>query len=117
MIYKKFSIYKGKFIRNRRFLIKMTHINFDFNAFYNSPLSCKVMGFIILKNFGFGLYKGIKDFKSSNRPVTQLFDNIVSYTMWGCFESLFWPLTFPLIITHELDRFANYVMGKPIHNE
>ncbi len=94
----------------------MTYINFDFNAIYNSPLSCKVMGFIILKNFGEGLYKGIKNFKSSNRPVTQLFDNIVSYTVYGFFESLFWPLTFPLMITYELDKFTNYVMGKSIRN-
>ncbi len=95
----------------------MTHISFDFNTIYNSPLSCKLMSLIILKNFGSGFYKGIKNFKSSNYPVTQLFDNIISYTMWGCVESLFWPLTFPLIITHELDKFANYVMGKSIHND
>ena len=95
----------------------MLHFILDFEKIYNSPLSCKIMGFIILKNFSEGLYKGIKNFKSSNRPVTQLFDHIVSYTMWGCFESLFWPLTFPLLITHELDKFANYVMGKSIHND
>ncbi len=95
----------------------MNHINFDFNAIYNSPLSCKLMGLIILKNFGIGLYRGVKEFKSSNRPVTQFFDHIVSYTMWGCVESLFWPITFPLLITRELDKFANYAMGKSIRND
>jgi hypothetical protein len=95
----------------------MPHFTLDFEKMYNSPFVCKVMGFIILKNFGEGFYKGIKNFKSSNRPVTQLFDNIVSYTVYGCFESLFWPLTFPLMITYELDKFANYIMGKPIRND
>lgn len=40
----------------------MNHINIDLDAIYHSPLSCKIMGIIFIKNFGIGLYKGIKDF-------------------------------------------------------
>lgn len=31
----------------------------------------------------------------------------------GLIEAFFWPLTFPYMITYELDMFINYLMNKP----
>lgn len=95
----------------------MEHIKIDFDAIYRSPLSCKLMGILILKNFEIGLYKGIKNFKTHDKPVTQFLDNIFSYSLWGCVEAFFWPFTFPITIGYELDKVANYIMGKPIRND
>ncbi len=92
-------------------------IKMDFDAIYYSPLHCKIMGFLILKNFGIGLYKGIKNFKMSERPVTQLIDNIFSYSIWGYIEAFFWPITFPITIGYELDKVANYMMGKKVKRD
>lgn len=90
----------------------MIHIEFNFRSIYYSPLSCKIMGILILKNFGIGLYEGIKNFKIHKRPVTHFIDNIISYSLWGCIESFFWPFTFSYMITNELDKIANYIMNK-----
>jgi hypothetical protein len=95
----------------------MNHININFDAIYHSPLSCKIMGILFLKNFGIGLYKGIKDFKKDERPVTQLIDNVISYSLWGCIEAFFWPFAFPITIGYELDKVANYMMGKEIKKD
>ncbi len=90
----------------------MEHIKMNFDAIYQSPLSCKLMGLLILKNFGIGIYKGIINFKTHERPVTQFIDNIISYSLWGCIEAFFWPFALPYMITYELDKVANYMMGK-----
>ncbi len=95
----------------------MNHIQLDFNAIYSSPWCCKIMGFLIVKNFSFGFYKGIKNFKTHERPVTQLIDNVISYTMWGFIEAFFWPFTLPITIGYELDKVANYIMGKEIRKD
>lgn len=95
----------------------MSHFTLDFEKIYNSPLSCKIMGILILKNCGIGLYKGIKNFKRDERPVTQLIDNVISYSLWGCIEAIFWPFAFPITIGYELDKVANYMMGKEVKKD
>lgn len=93
------------------------HFKLDYDKIYLAPIPCKIMGIIILKNFAYGLYKGIKNFKKSERPVTQLYDNVFSYTIWGFAEAIIWPITFPYTITYEFDKLANYAMGKPIRSD
>ena len=90
----------------------MSHTCINYDKIINAPITCKIMGLIIMKNFSYGLYKGIKNFSTSNKPVTQLYDNIASYTIWGLAEAFFWPITFPYIITCELDIFVNFLMNK-----
>ncbi len=90
----------------------MTHTCINYDKIINAPITCKIMGLIIMKNFSYGLYNGIKNFSRSKKPVTQLYDNIASYAFWGVTEAIFWPLTFPYMITCELDMFVNYLMNK-----
>ncbi len=91
----------------------MSHNRIDYDKIISVPITCKIMGLIIMKNFSYGLYKGIKNFSTSTKPVAQLYDNIVSHTFWGITEAIFWPITFPYMITCELDMFVNYLMNKP----
>ena len=95
----------------------MIHIKFDLNAIYEAPISCKIMGILILKNFGIGLYQGIQNFRTHERPVTQFIDNVISYSLWGCVEAFFWPLSFSYMITYELDKVANYMMVKEMRRD
>ena len=90
----------------------MANINNTINSFYEAPVINKIMTIMLVKNVGYGFYIGIKNFKSSERPVTQLFDSVFSYTIWGFVEATFWPLTFTHLITSELDRFAKFLMDK-----
>ncbi len=66
----------------------MSHTRIDYNKIVSVPITCKIMGLIIVKNFAVGLYKGIKNLKKSNKPITQLYDNIFSYTLWGFAEAI-----------------------------
>ena len=90
----------------------MSHTRIDFDKIINAPITCKIMGFIIVKNFTVGLCKGIKEFSTSRKPVTQFYDNVISYTFWGFVEAFFWPITFPYTITCELDKLSNYLLNK-----
>ena len=87
----------------------MSHHEFS-NIFYNihkAPNSCKIMSFILLKNIGYGLYYGIQKMNDKDKPVTYIYESMVVHGMWGCFESFFWPITFPYSI---LEIFDNTVL-------
>ncbi len=78
----------------------------------NMPIHLKIMNFMLFKNIGIGFYIGIKNFKSSSKPVSQLFDSIISYTIWGFFEAFCWPISLSYMLTVELDKVALYLMDK-----
>lgn len=90
----------------------MIHTRIVYDKIINAPITCKIMGFIIMKNFTIGLCQGIKKFSTSRKPITQFYDNIISYTFFGFIEAFLWPITFPYTITYELDRFTNYLLNK-----
>ncbi len=83
--------------------------NISLEKLNNIPLSCKIMGFIIIKNMCSGIYLGISEFKSSSKPITNLYDRIMSNTFTGLYEALFWPISLPYTITNELDNVINYM--------
>lgn len=78
-----------------------------FDKIYNCPLPYKIMGFLFIKNFSNGIYKGIIEFSTSSKPVTNLYNHIVLNTFCGVVEGLFWPLFFPYNITYIFDKIVN----------
>ncbi len=90
----------------------MDNLSEKMDYYLGSTIPHKIMTIMIVKNVCHGLYLGITDFKSSDKPVTQLVDKTISYTAWGFIEALFWPFTFTFMITTELDNFAKYLMNK-----
>ncbi len=94
----------------------MDFINNKIDIFCQSSVPNKIMTILILKNMAHGLYRGIANFKSSNKPVTQFLDNVVSFTIWGFIEAIFWPFSITYMVTYELDKVANFLMNKKCDN-
>lgn len=84
----------------------------EITTIYDEPIYKKIMLFMILKNLTLGIFRGFIDFNSSERPVTQIFTNIVRYGCYGYVEAMFWPITFPYLVINGLDNLANYVKKK-----
>lgn len=70
------------------------------------------MGILILRKVSNGLYKDIKNFKTSSKPVTQLYSNFLLCTFSGFFDAMLWPIMLPYVFTPELDKLVNYLMNK-----
>ncbi len=81
---------------------------FSQNYFTRIPNTCKVMGLIMLRNLGIGFYKGIKTYKKTSKPITNLFHHVVSNFLFGIFETIFWPVTLPLIVLEYSDDIIRY---------
>ncbi len=81
-----------------------------------SSIQMKIMNFMLFKSIGTGFYHGIKNFKKSDQPVSQLFEKIISYSLTGIFEAVLWPITFTHFVTVGLDKIALEIMNKPNNN-
>lgn len=79
---------------------------------YDAPIQIKIMIFMMIKSIYVGFYKGIRNFRTSDNPVTQLLGCVLMYTLWGYIEAILWPITLPLFITLELDKIAKDLMRK-----
>lgn len=82
------------------------------NTIWTGNVVTKIMIIIIVKNISVGFYEGIRNFKKSSRPFTQIYENLFWYMVQGAYEAIFWPITFPYMITYELDKVALYFMNK-----
>ncbi len=65
------------------------------------------MASLLFKNICYGFYTGIQKMNQKERPITYIYESMVVYGMWGCFEAFFWPITFPYSI---LEIFDNTVL-------
>jgi hypothetical protein len=97
--------------------IRMNHHNICgisdlFYNIYKAPISCKIMGFIIIKNVVYGFYQGTKKFNIKQRPITYLYESILMNGIWGCVEAFFWPITFPYAILDLFDYSLNMIRDK-----
>ncbi len=94
----------------------MEYVNNAYIDWKNSSIQMKIMYFMLFKSIGTGFYHGIKNFKKSNQPVSQLFEKIISYSLTGIFEAVLWPITFTHFVTVGLDKIALEIMNKPNNN-
>lgn len=83
-----------------------------FDKIYNCPLPYKIMTFLFVKNVSNGIYRGIIEFNSSSKPITNLYNHIVLNTFCGIVEGLFWPLFFPYNITYICDKIVYKLKNK-----
>ncbi len=95
----------------------MEYVNSAYIDWKNLPIQIKIMNFMLFKNIGTGLYIGIKSFTKSERPVSQLFENVISYTFFGVFEAGLWPITFTHFVITGLDKIALQIMDKKNTNK
>lgn len=80
----------------------------DFSKFYDAPIPCKIMGLLLAKNVLIGVYYGVREFKTHEQPITNMYDQIISNTIWGVIEAFLWPITFPHSVLSSLDKVVNH---------
>ncbi len=80
-----------------------------YEKMYDAPIICKIMLFLVLKNSAAGIVTGIREFKLSEHPITNFYHHLLSNTLWGCIEAVFWPVTLPYSILSSLDAIANWM--------
>jgi len=84
----------------------------DLQKIYNSPITYNIIGYLIMRKFTIGLYIGVVNCKLAYNPVSQLFENIIYHTFWGCFEGYFWPVALPYAIINDFNKFNKYFRKK-----